>query len=288
MANEATYITTIQLTTLQKMILAIIVTYFPEKELLERNFNAFIDSVDKVLIWENTPSEKREDYRFIHHEKAEYCGDGINSISHALNYAWRYAQAGKYDYLLTMDQDSCFENFPYYLEQTIHNANAPEGIYTPPIKEKPIEFTKDLVEIERPITSGMLIPVNLINKIGGWDEEFKIDSVDDEFCLHAHLLGIKIFAVKDIVMQHRLGNPETRNFLGHTITLRNYPPSRLYGFFRNNFILAKKYPQYPYVRKDLKDNLKNQLIWITLLEDNKTRKIASIIRGCIAGLSKRL
>ena len=35
------------------MILAIVVTYFPEEKLLKENVNAFIDSVDKVLIWEN-------------------------------------------------------------------------------------------------------------------------------------------------------------------------------------------------------------------------------------------
>lgn len=268
------------------MILAIIVTYFPEKELLEENVKAIIDNVDKVLIWENTPPEKCADYRFVRHEKVEYCGDGINSISHALNHAWQYAKAGGYDHLLTMDQDSCFMNFPYYLKQTVLNENAPEGIYTPPIKEKKIEINADFVEIDRPITSGMLIPVALIDKIGGWDEEFQIDSVDDEFCLHAHTLGIRIYVVKDIVMQHRLGNPETRNFLGHTITLRNYPPSRLYAFYRNNVILAKKYPQFAYVREDLKENLKKQTIWIILLEHNRIRKVSSIIRGLFAGLTK--
>ena len=68
-------------------ILAIVVTYFPEKELLEKNISAFINDVDRVLIWENTPDEKKLEYRFIDNSKIEYCGDGINSISHALNYA---------------------------------------------------------------------------------------------------------------------------------------------------------------------------------------------------------
>lgn len=270
------------------MLLAIVVTYFPERNLLSKNISAFIDYVDKVLIWENTPANHCEEYRFISHEKVEYCGDGINSISHALNYAWQYAKAGGYDHLLTMDQDSCFENFHYYLKQTVFNENAPEGIYTPPIKEMNIEVTKDFVEIYRPITSGMLIPVHLIDKIGGWDEEFKIDSVDDEFGLHAHTIGIKIFVVKNVVMQHCLGNPETRKFLGHTITLRNYSPSRLYSYYRNNFILAKKYPQYSYIREDLKNNLKTQFICIALFEHNRVKKITSIIRGCIAGLTKRV
>ena len=50
-------------------ILAIVVTYYPEKELLERNVQAFINRVDKVLIWENTPSPDKMSYRFISHEK---------------------------------------------------------------------------------------------------------------------------------------------------------------------------------------------------------------------------
>ena len=267
------------------MILAIIVTYFPEKELLSKNINALIDSVDKVLIWENTPSDRCKEYRFIGHEKVEYHGDGINSISHALNYAWHYAKAGGYDHLLTMDQDSCFGNFPYYLERTVFNKNAPKGIYTPPIEERKI--TKDFEEIERPITSGMLIPVTLIDKIGGWDEEFKIDAVDDDFCLHAHTLGIKIFVVKNIVMQHRLGEPVMRMFLGHKIILRNYSPHRLYGIYRNNILLIRKFPQFAYIRDDFKGWLKN-VVWVLLFEGNKVGKLISILRGCYAGLTKRI
>ncbi len=269
------------------MLLAVVVTYFPEKELLSKNINAFIDYVDKVLIWENTHADRRKEYRFICHEKAEYCGDGINSISHALNYAWQYAQKNGYDHILTMDQDSCFGNFPHYLKQTICNENAPEGIYTPPIREMNIVAAKDFEEIQRPITSGMLIPVKLINRIGGWNEEFKIDSVDDEFCLHAHSLGIKIFIVKDIVMQHRLGEPVMRTLWGHKIILRNYPPSRLYGIYKNNILLIRKYPQFTYIREDFKGWLKN-IVWILLFESNKTGKFISILRGCFAGLTKRL
>lgn len=269
------------------MILSIIVTYFPEKELLEKNINAIIHSVDKVLIWENTPSDQRDKYRFFNEEKVEYCGDSINSISHALNYAWRYAKAGDYDHLLAMDQDSCFENFPHYLKQTIFNKDAPRGIYTPPIKELKIEASKDFEEINRPITSGMLIPMTLLDKIGGWNEEFKIDAVDDEFGIHAHTLGIKIFAVKGIVMHHRLGEPVTRKLWGHTIVLRNYSPNRLYGIYSNNILLIRKYPQFNYIKNDFKGWLKN-IVLILLFENNKARKFVAIVRGCLAGLTKRI
>ena len=101
-------------------ILAIVVTYYPEKELLEKNVSAFINDVEKILIWENTPNDKKLLYRFLSDPKVDYCGDGVNSISHALNYAWKYAETNGYNYLLTMDQDSVFENFSLFIENTIY------------------------------------------------------------------------------------------------------------------------------------------------------------------------
>ena len=80
-------------------ILAIVVTYYPEQDLLVRNVQAFIEHVSKVLIWENTPSPDKLQYRYVVHEKVEYYGDGINSISRALNFAWEYANENGFDYL---------------------------------------------------------------------------------------------------------------------------------------------------------------------------------------------
>lgn len=267
------------------MILAVVVTYFPEEELLKKNIGAIIDNVDKVLIWENTPHERRMDYRFIRHEKVEYHGDDINSISHALNYAWQYAQENGYDHLLTMDQDSRFEDFQYYLRQTILNADAPAGIYTPSFEG--MNMANDFEETTRPITSGMLIPVKLIDKIGGWNEAFQIDAVDDEFCLRAHTLDIKILAVKNALMHHRLGEPVTHKLLGHTIILRNYSPTRLYNIYKNNLLLIRSYPQFTYLKADFKGWLKNA-VWVLLYEDNKVMKFAAIMRGIFAGLTTAL
>ena len=70
-------------------ILAIVVTYYPDKQLLGDNIAAFIDHVDKVLVWENTPDLDKEAFRIPAGGKIEYCGDGNNSISRTLNYGWR-------------------------------------------------------------------------------------------------------------------------------------------------------------------------------------------------------
>ena len=109
-------------------ILAIVVTYYPERELLEKSISAFIEDVDSVLIWENTPAKDKLSYRFIRHEKVEYCGDGTNSISHALNFAWQKARMSGYDYVLTMDQDSVWDDF--HPDLTIRQEDTFQWAYT--------------------------------------------------------------------------------------------------------------------------------------------------------------
>ena len=39
-------------------ILAILTSFHPEIDALERNIRSFLDSVDCLIIWENTPKEK--------------------------------------------------------------------------------------------------------------------------------------------------------------------------------------------------------------------------------------
>ena len=265
-------------------ILAIVLTYYPERDLLIQNISAFIDHVDKVLIWENTPSSEIDDYKFIEHEKVEYYGDGLNSISHALNYAWKYAVSKGFDYLLTMDQDSIFKNFNFYLEKiTLRYSQNTEtfGIYTPQILGRKVE--RDIEKIDMPITSGMLLPVVLINQIGGWDEEFKIDSVDDEFSSHAHSLGIRTFVVKDAILVQRFGAPKVVKALGHTWRLRNYSASRLHDIFMNNTILIKRYPEATYLRDNFKRTWVKYIRYI-FLEKNTFSKLKAIICGVLAGI----
>ena len=266
-------------------ILAIVVTYYPEKELLERNVQAFINRVDKVLIWENTPSPDKMSYRFISHEKVEYYGDGINSISRALNYAWEYANEYEYDYLLTMDQDSFFENFDYYVDKTIYCLEAPEGIWTPQMNGE--EVSEDYEEIDLPITSGMLASVKIVNMIGGWNESYTIASVDDEFFLQAHQCKIKKYKVRDASLIQRFGITQVVSVFGHKLELRNYGPQRLFDIYRNNIILIRKYPKIDYLRKNFFQYWLKAIVLVLLLEEQRFSKTFAIFRGIISGLRSK-
>lgn len=269
-----------------KKILVVVVTYYPEKDLLERNIQAYIDFVDKVLVWENTPENDKLKYRHISHEKVEYCGDGVNSISRALNYAWRYADRNGYDYLLTMDQDSLFEDFRSYLGKTVYCEEAPEGIWTPPINNE--ETSTDYEEINMPITSGMLASVRIINLIGGWNEYFTIDSVDDEFFLQAYKCNVRKYRVKGVSFIQRYGSPNTVKWMGHTLVLRNDGPKRLYSIYKNKLMLIRRYPDVKYLRDEFFHYWPKVILLVLLFEKDKFSKVWAIIRGLASGFSYKV
>ena len=258
-------------------ILAIVVTYYPDRDLLERNVSAFIDHVDKVLIWENTPEADKLSYRFLDHKKVEYCGDGINSISHGLNYGWKYAKNHAYDYLLTMDQDSLLKNFDSFLKKTVYDNNAPYGIWTPLINDGKNITTYQLMEMA--ITSGALIPVDIIDRVGGWNEFFSVDSVDTEFFSHVRSMDIGIFSVDDYLLIQHFGNPQTARFLWHSIELRNDSPDRLYYIYRNYVIAMRMYPENNTLSRGFRKVWLRKILWIALFEAKRIKKLYAIFRG---------
>lgn len=271
-------------------ILAIVVTYYPEKELLERNLFAFIDKVDKVLIWENTSEDEKLSYRFINHQKAEYCGDGINSISHALNYAWRYAKENGYNYLLTMDQDSLLLNFEVLKEYAFSHST--EMMILGPVfyqtnTEKASFTTKKCEEI---ITSGMLIPVKVLDCIGGYDERFSIDGIDTELCLRADLQGICSYQVNGCFLQQRFGQPLVRYYNGKKYLINSYSAERLRSILRAHVYLMRKYSNMSnttrrYIKKYY---IKDRLMEILLFEDKKISKSLHLLMGIIEGMLMKI
>ena len=262
-------------------ILSIVVTYYPDNELLRRNIGAFINDVDKILIWENTPVAKKYQYRSIKDEKIEYCGNGINSISCALNYAWRYAREFGYNYLLTMDQDSQWENFHDYINQTINNPSVFGGIWGPEAYgNKP----KEIIESERIITSGMLLSVELINRIGGWNETFSVDCVDDDFCLRAKIKGIKTYILGMCRLRQQYGTPRRVSFLGRHAMINYDSPKRLYSIYKSHVILIRLYPGNKNLKSEFRSHWISLIKWTVVFGNKPVNNLIAIIRGIFVGL----
>ena len=262
-------------------IVAIVVTYYPEKSLLLPNVNAFIDYVDKVLIWENTPNNLTDYRYFKENDKIEYCGGGINSISKALNYAWKYAVQNEYDYLLTMDQDSQWVNFAYYLSRTINNPDAPYGIYGPCVNDKIYEeefYNHDL------ITSGMLVPVKILNEVNGYNESFRVDGIDTFLCYSVQEKGYGTYSVANCVLKQRFGNFGGTSFARYRFSTYNYPAIRLYEIFKSQIIIMRRFNTDKNYKKAFSIRIRKWPIKILLVENDKWNKLSAIAKGIIAGL----
>ena len=94
-------------------LIAIVITYFPEEKDLIQNISSYINDVDQLIIWENTPKDKinynKEKLLSINPNKIIFVGNGINvGIGKALNYATNFAINHSYTHLITFDQDSFF------------------------------------------------------------------------------------------------------------------------------------------------------------------------------------
>lgn len=268
-------------------ILAVVVTYYPEENLLNKNINAFIEYVDKVLIWENTPDNEKLSYRFIYDEKIEYCGDGINSISHALNYAWHYAKNNRYDYLLTMDQDSVFENFQY-LKRYGEEHLGEKVLLGPCYNSDSCVLSKNntAIKTETLLTSGTLLNIAVLDDLGGYDEQLAIDGIDTDLCLRANRMGIYSYKVENCNLIHRLGKPQVKYLFGKQFLLSSYSAKRLESILKAHIYLIRKH-------KDISKEIKKYIIRhyvierirdILLFENDKFNKVTFMLKGIIKGL----
>ena len=276
-------------------IIAIVTCYHPNPELLIRSITSYARHVDKLLVWRNSALPEELELELSGRFKAELRGDGTNvGISKALNSAWKEAVDGGYDCLLTMDQDSVWHNFDAFLTQVTSNGLS-LCFYSPRIvaagsMPEP-ESESILIPTASAITSGMLIPVNVLNLVGGWDEDLRIDSVDDEFCFHAHSLGIKSWECRAGWLEHRFGDRRLVSLLWMQFHTYNYSPERLYGIYRDHIIVYRRYKgddSKAAKRSFMRTWGRRRPIRILLGEKKRWAKLLAILRGVRDGFLYKL
>lgn len=266
---------------MRERILAIVITYNPNIQLLNSNIEAFEQYVDRILIWDNSP--QTISYSISHSEKIEYRKSHNNSISQALNEGWRYASNQGYDYLLTMDQDSVFENFEDYKRKSLGILDGKLCVVGPSVNN--ISNKYQIISKDTIITSGMLVPIKLLEKANGWREDFTVDAIDIDFCLNVTALGYPIYQLDGCRLIQQFGTPEKRILFGKEIVIHNYNPSRLYGYAKNMYITLSEHGFPKSITTRYKKAIRNTLFYIILFEGSKYKKIKAIVRGLIDGIA---
>lgn len=285
-----------------KKIYAIVTMYRPNISEFIDNIHATISQVSSLLILDN--SENLDYYNTLQLKgifnlspKIRYFKMEKNLGLGAINLGVEIAKKEGADYVLLLDQDSTptenmvnlmleaykkkeFSSQIAAIGPTMINRRTNETFKAKFKKGRDID--EDLAEVDQLPTSGMLIPIKIIDKIGKLCEDLFLDITDFEWCWRAKKEGFRIFRHKKAFLCHELG-VETRKiwFIEYNIP----SPERQYYLFRNSiFVEFCKYaPFYTRLRYAIMIPLKT--IIYTFL-DRKRERLKYTIKGIYDGIKK--
>ena len=131
------------------------------------------------------------------------------------------------------------------------------------------------------ITSGMLVPVPVLDRLQGWRKDFRVDALDVDLVMRARLAGIPIYKVDAGNLVQQFGKRRKT----HGFYVYDYSPRRLYDIFRNHILVIRTYPS---VSSDLRRMFVKRWVFsriprILLGEKGRREKLRAILRGIRAG-----
>jgi len=137
-----------------------------------------------------------------------------------------------------------------------------------------------LINVDFLISSGTLLTLDALQKIGFMDEGLFIDFVDTEWCIRAKLKGFKLYGYSGVSMQHTLGDEPT-NLFGFAFPMHS--PIRHYYIVRNAIFLIKR--PYPLNIKLIIFKLMiGALLFYSLVPKNRVAQFKKMLFGIKDGL----
>jgi rhamnosyltransferase len=227
-------------------IVAVVTSYNPDPQILQRNIESYLPWIDHLIVWENTPKEKSNlgNIGSLSH-KIEICSTGKNEyLALPYNQCIEWANIHNCDYILTMDQDSCFEKdaFKRYIDRVEACKDNKVAIFAPTTEDISGD-DQDTLYIQGGSTvysSGSIYKRRMFEAIGQFREDFMIYCLDTEICMRAIKSGFSIVMFTDVYMEHTAGY-KTKGIFG--ITINNYSAQATYFIIRNHLWLWKLYPE---------------------------------------------
>lgn len=264
-------------------IAAVIIVYHPDRDLLLADISAIYDSVDVLYLWRNSVIGFDIPEDFL--GKTVLCGDESNEfISKPLNTVLSMCREEGYDYLLTMDQDSRYLDFPKmgeYVRGKEYDGNV--VIYAPNVNGV-VRGDADVHAAETVITSGSLLNVDAAVKLGGFREDYKIYWVDGEFCTWSRANGYRIEILTSIRMEQQFGT-QSKGLFG--CTAYNYSPSTYYYMFRNMLWMRREYPEGVSMKCILYTTKMYVLGIVFGKEKDMLKKLGRVIKAFADGIFKK-
>lgn len=244
-------------------VCAVVITYRPDLTVLEQVVGSVLPQVGRLLLFDNATADAALDQYLKEVESPSFAvvrsPDNVG-LGAAMNHAAGYAKQQGFRYLLLLDQDSLPDpdmvaTLKTALEALQHTervaAVGPQfrdrrSGYVAPFVRVGFPFSQKLtggpgerVACDFLISSGTLLPLEVLATVGGMDESLFIDNVDLEWCFRARHHGMGLYGICDARMSHSIGD-SLRPSRFKRAGIMVHQPVRLYYIMRNRVLLYRR------------------------------------------------
>lgn len=270
-------------------IAAGIVLYNPEIARLDKNIESIKTQVNEIILFNNGSKNTKQILKYLKNKNVNYIlvnSDSNLGIAHALNRLCKEAMKKNYKWLLTLDQDTVVSpNLVHKYSQYVNLPNVGQLSCTYKDRnssELKYKIDTDVKEVKECITSGTLLSLGALEKVGGFDENMFIDYVDFDLCYALRKINYKTYQISYIGMLHEIGHITPVNFFCKRIDIFNQTTFRHYYRCRNYFLFSKRYnlcKVHTMIYMQFKEWVK-----VLLYENNKFAKTKAMFKGMYDGL----
>lgn len=270
------------------LICGVVILYNPISDEVVTNIRSYLENVEKLVVVNNSDKFDPDLESVIAAEpKIVYIDNKSNlGIARALNIGCAMARQNNFEWVLTMDQDSFFENenLKRLIAAARYFSQDKSISIISPVHEIQTSKKKQLIagykEIKFCMTSGNLLNLEVWGNVGGFKEKYFIDYVDQEFCCRVRKRGFKILECKNSILQHRLGEAKKYTFLTKSLTYTNHNYIRRYYIIRNRLDTIKNYFFFDptFCSKELYGSMA-EIVKVLLFEKDKARKVRAYFLG---------
>lgn len=291
-------------------VCAVLVTHRPELAVLVEQLAALVPQVGHVVLVDNaSPDPRLRDFCAGHPEVQLLALPENRGLAHALNAGIEHARVlAGVSCVLLMDQDSVpsprmvQELGAALVKRTLSGKVAAVG---PRFRDARESSDAPFVRIRFPfnrkllcdgrcaeircdflISSGSLIPLAILDDVGGMDDALFIDNVDLDWCFRAAAAGYALYGVCGAELRHRLGDSR-RRIPGLPRGIVVHAPRRLFYMMRNRVLLYRRaYTPRHWIAQDV-PRLVVKFLLFALLIAPRRKNVRCMLAGLRAGIAGR-
>jgi len=273
----------------QARVCAIVVTFFPDRDLGDR-LRLAGDQVEILIVVDNSADRSTLlQLEQLRSDRVHLIFQERNvGLACALNAGLRWARAAGFQWALLLDQDTTLlQNAAEELLSIVADYPHPDSIAAVGSSYNQATSAQcQWTEETSVITSGTLVSLTALEKIGPFREDFFVDCVDLEYCLRARARGFAILRSSKKLMEHQIGNVTVHKIFGFRAGTSNHTVVRRYYLARNLTALIReyRYREPAWAARMILNQLKSMIL-LGLFEENRWRKLKSYLLGVYDGIN---